>query len=244
MANVWWNKEGANAAWATHDQNWWNNVLHRSGTDENGQVPQTNDSLYFLGSTAPADDGAAETYALIDTSELTDDFTFTDDVTVTGSLVIGVPGTTDVHTWQGDGSAVGSAILQGASVLSGVGGQVGPDSIFKDTASIENPTAALMGRLNFHDSSGVTGATFLANSFSRCYGNHTFTEADGNLVVTNHTFYVYGSLTINNTATNTITGTPTIVMMNRNAQFLTVGTVVANVVPYRLATAHRLRHIG
>ena len=242
MANAYWNKEsGVNAAWATHDQNWWNNVLHRSGTDELGAVPSSGDALFFLGSTAPADDGLIVSYLSIDTSELTANFTFTSDITVTGSLVLGVPGGTEVHVWSGDANSVNNALIQGASVISS-SGFLGKDAVFRDTASINDANITVGTNIRFYDSSGATGGTLDTNIF--CYGTHSFTEADSDLVITGATFFVYGTLTINNTAANTLTGTPTIRMMNRNAQFLTVGTVAANVVPYRLAQAHRLRYIG
>ncbi len=242
MANAYWHKEsGVNAAWATHDQNWWDNVLHRNGTDELGAVPSSGDALFFLGSTAPADDGLVVSYLSIDTSQLADDFTFTGGITVTGSLVLGVPGGSEAHVWSGDANAVNNALFQGASILS-TSGEVGNDATFRDTASIDDADVTLGKNIRFYDSSGATGGTLDTNIF--CYGVHSFTEADSDLVITGATFFVYGTLTINNTGGNTLTGTPTIKMMNRNAQFLTVGAVSANVVPYWLAQAHRLRYIG
>lgn len=240
VKDCFWHKESAvDAAWATHEDNWWNNVLHRDGTDELGGVPTTGDSLYFLGTTAPADDGAAVSYALIDTSQLAADVTFTADVTLTGTLVLGVPGGSEVHTWGGDGGSVNNALIQGASVITTT---IGKEAIFRDTASVTE-LSAIEKNSRFYDATGSTGGTFVAGNVF-CYGNHTFTETSGNLVLTGVTIYVYGSLILNDTATNNITGTPTVYIMNRNASLQLAGAATANVVPYRLANAHRLRQIA
>ena len=89
---------------------------------------------------------------------------------------------------------------------------------------------------------GFNGATISGNI--KCYGVQTFTEADGDLIFSSASIYVFGSLTINNTAANTTTGTPTIYLMSRTANFRPIGSVTANVVPYRFATAHRQRSIS
>ena len=101
-----------------------------------------------------------------------------------------------------------------------------------------------MANTPYYDSDGATTGDFTGESLS-CYGVNTFSEATGNLTLTGATFYVYNVLIINHTATNTLTGTPTIILMNRNAQFLQPGRVIdVNVKPYRLANVHRLRHVG
>ena len=100
-----------------------------------------------------------------------------------------------------------------------------------------------MANTAYYSSAGATTGDFTGESLS-CYGVNTFSEATGNLTLTGATFYVYNVLIINNTGTNTLTGTPTVIMMNRLAQFNPVGTVTADVRPYRLANAHRLRHIA
>ena len=241
MANVYWNKEGADAHWDTHAGNWWNNVLHRVGTDENGAVPIDTNYAYLLGITAP-DNGPAVPVSLIglDTSALTAAVTITGVVTVTGALVLGAPFGTDVHTFEGNGSGLANAIIQGASVVDSDSG-VGTGAIFKDTASIKNAVGFLTSP-RFYDSSGATGAKFATSIY--CYGNQTFTEADTGLVFTGVEIYVFGSLTINNTGTNTITGVPNIHLMSRTADFRPIGDVTASVALYRFATAHRLRRIS
>ena len=68
-----------------------------------------------------------------------------------------------------------------------------------------------------------------------------YTDNTDNLTFTEAMIHVYGNLTITNTGNNTIAGVPTILMMNRTAQYNPVGAVEANVVPFRLAQAHRNR---
>ena len=237
MANIYWIKGGADAHWDTHTGNWFDDV---TGLVQASDGPQDGDYAYLTGATAP-DSGPAVPVSLIglDTSGLTAAVTITSDVTVTGTLVLGAPFGTDVHTFEGDPSTATQVTVQGASLLSGTLNVNNPT--FLNTASVAAGTVGVCGGV-FYDSSGVTGATISGNV--ECHGVQTFTEADSDLIFSSASIYVYGSLTINNTAANTIAGTPTIYLMSRTANFRPIGSVTANVVPYRFATAHRLRRIS
>ncbi len=234
MANIYWIKGGANAAWSTVTDNWWDDA---AGTVQASAVPQNGDSIYFKGATAPADDGISITYLSIDTSQLTDDFTFTNDITLSGSLVLGVPGSADVHTWGGDASDVDNCLIQGASEVTG---SIGSDATFRDTAYV---TGTIGPRARFFDDTEAGAGTFSTSVY--CYGNNYFYAIDGDLTLTGVTFYVHRFLTLG-IAGHSIIGTPTVIAMNRNANsgIHILGAATANVVLWRPAQAHRLRHIG
>ena len=240
MANIYWIQGGADAHWDTHAGNWFDDA---AGTTGAGHVPQDTDFAYLTGATAP-DSGPAVPVSLIglDTSALTAAVTITGGVSISagGKLVLGAPFGTDVHAWQGGSLSLVNAIIQGAST---VAQGVGTDPVFRDTATMNNLAPQISPNASFYDSSGATGANFTnANAFF--YGNNTITEADANVVFTGSTLYVFGSLTINNTGANIITGVPNIHLKSRTANFRPIGDVTANVVPYRFATAHRLRSIS
>ncbi len=241
MANIYWIKGGADAHWDTHTGNWWDDA---AAMDPAADGPQDGDYAYLTGATAP-DNGPAVAVELIglDTSGLADDVIITSDVTVTGSLVIGVPGGSEVHSWRGTGSTVNNALIQGASAA-GPDGTIGKDAIFRDTALVTTAAVIDVGP-RFYDAAGSKGGVFAVGSI-HCYGVHTFIDSSGPITLTRVTFYVYGSLTINNTEANGIAGTPTVVAMNRNANSAIhiLGVAVANVIMWRPSNAHRLRHLG
>ncbi len=236
MADIFWIKGGADAHWDTHTGNWFDDA---AGLVQASDGPQDDDYAYLTGATAP-DNGPAVAVSLIglDASALADDVTITSGVTVTGrqTLVLGVRGGTEVHTWEGDGTESHGAVIQGASVVSA---NIGSEAIFRDTAYID--TGALFGeRARFFDDAEAGAGTFSTSVY--CYGNNYFYAIDDDLTLTGVTFYVHRFLTLG-IAGYSIIGTPTIIMMSRNAQFNTAGPVVANVVLYRLAQVHRLRHL-
>ena len=237
MANIYWIKGGADAHWDTHTGNWFDDV---TGLVQASDGPQDGDYAYLTGATAP-DSGPAVPVSLIglDTSGLAAAVTFSGTVYLSGSLVLGAPGGTDVHTFEGNGLLATSALIQGASVVAGP--ISAPDVIFKDT-SVSSTASNITGNARFYDSSGAKGGEFSGRVY--CYGSHTFCEDTAALVITGSNIYVFGSLTINNTGANGITGTPNIYLMSRTANFRPIGSVTANVVPYRFATAHRLRRIS
>jgi len=239
MANIYWIKGGADAHWDTHTGNWFDDV---TGLVQASDGPQDGDYAYLTGATAP-DNGPAVPVSLIglDTSGLAAAVTITGDVTVTGTLVLGAPFGTDVHTWEGAESGVNNALIQGASIVGGVSG-VGDFPTFRNTASINVVSVVVGINARFYDSSGATGGMFSSNVY--CHGNQTFSEADDVLNLTGSIFYVFGSLTINNTGTNTITGVPNIHLMSRTADFRPIGDVTASVALYRPAITHRQRSIS
>lgn len=178
MANVYWNKESAvDAHWDTHDDNWWNNVLHRDGTDENGAVPVDTNFAYLLGTTAP-DSGPAVAVSLIglDTSALTAAVTITSGVTVTDTLVMGVRGGTDVHTFSGDASTATRVLARGGAVI-GDGGNIPPGAMFFDTASWAGDTKTIGGGLRLHDSASVTAGEVTGTAY--VYGDTITCYVDG-----------------------------------------------------------------
>ena len=240
MANIYWIKGGADAHWDTWDGNWFDDL---DGTTGAGHVPQDGDFAYLTGATAP-DNGPAVPVELIglDTSALADDVTITSDVTATETVVLGGRGTADVHTWNGATSAGIKMKLQGGAVVAGT--TVEGTLTLMDNVNVSG-IALFVGitELNMHDSATATGIV-MTGATVRVYGNNTISNADEDLTITGANIYIYGRLTINNTGANILTGVPTIHLMNRIAQFIPVGSVTANVIPYRFATAKRLRRIS
>lgn len=125
MANIYWYKTGTDAVWETVTGNWWNDANH---TEQASAIPQANDSVYLLGSTAPSANPAVDiTLTVFDTSGCSAIITGQtwENITIAtgGTLTIG--SSILVHNWVGDASAasvcnIGAGLAQ--LILGNTGG--------------------------------------------------------------------------------------------------------------------------